>query len=36
MKGEWELTVMKRGQMVGNEDSNDYEGLCEEVGILKV
>ena len=34
MKREWELMVMKWGEMVGNEERNVYEGLCEEVGIL--
>ena len=35
MEGEWELMVMKWGEIVGIEDTNGYEGLCEEVGTLK-
>ena len=33
---EWELMVMKGGEMLGNEERNGYEGLFEEVGTLKV
>ena len=36
MKREWELMVMKWGEMVENEERKGYEGLCEEVGILKL
>ena len=36
MEREWELIVMKWAEMVGNEERNGYERLCEEVGTLKV
>ena len=36
MEREWELRVIKWEEMLGNEERNSYEGLCEEVGILKV
>lgn len=35
MERELELMVMKWGEIVGNEERNSYEGLYEEVGILK-
>ena len=36
MEREWELMVMKWGEIVGNKEGNSYEELCEEVGNLKV